>query len=186
MGEALDGLRSELRDLIVARHDFPIWTEWGVDDESLAMHSIGLTYLVTVGQRLGYVAVADYPVAHHEIRADAVWWRRESREPVAYFEFERHKDGNELRAKVRNLMKAWHLADQKPELLVLVFWAKRYFPVVASTISELWSDVDRGYADSDRRSFPPLPAGVLRIFECLHTNRGDKLVLKRFVEQVRS
>ena len=108
MADPAAGLRSELESRSIAERDFPIWTDWGVEDESLSIHSLGMSYLVRVGQVLGYVASCEYPVVGHDVRADAVWWDRETRAPVALFEFERYKDGSELTAKVRNLMRGWH------------------------------------------------------------------------------
>ncbi len=183
MADPAGGLRAELRDLTVAGRHFPLWTEWGVEDESTAVHSLGLSYLVTLGQELGYVAACEFPVAGHHVRADAVWWDRTSRAPVALFEFERHKDGSELVAKVRNLMRAWHATEQKPVILGLVFWAKRFYATRPGMVHGLWRELERGFSGPGGRQVPPVPAGLLYVFECLHTDAAPgHHTLRRFKE----
>jgi hypothetical protein len=183
MVDPLPGLRAELESLAVARQCFPIWTEWGIEDESHAVHSLGLSYFVTLGQKMGYVAACEYPVAGHHIRADGVWWDRNTREPAAIFEFERHKDGTELVAKVRNLMRAWHATSRKPRLLGLVFWAKRFYATSPTMVAGLWRELERGFLDEGRAEVAPVPTALLHVFECLHADMGDgRHTLMRFKE----
>jgi hypothetical protein len=181
MDNLADGLAAELDSLVVARRDFPIWTDWGVVDESHALHSLGLSYLVRVGQELGFVAVCEYPVAGHHVRADAVWWDRGTRDPVAVFEFERLKDGSELVAKVRNLMRAWHETGGKPSVLGLVFWRKHFYAGSPDRVRVLWREMERGFTDKDGVEVGPVPARLLAVYECLHSQVPDGgLALKRF------
>lgn len=186
MADLAAGLSAELESLQIAHQQFPLWTEWGVADESHAVHSLGLSYLVRVGQELGFVAACEYPVATHEVRADAVWWDRASRQPVAVFEFERFKDGSELVAKVRNLMRAWHTADRSPSLLGLVFWRKHFYSGGADAVAGLWRELERGFRDDVGGQVPPVPTRLLRVYECLHTTDGEgRHTLKRFKEWTR-
>lgn len=182
MADAAAGLRAELNRLAIAQRDFPIWTDWGVEDESHAVHSLGLSYLVRVGQDLGYVAASEYPVVGHHVRADAVWWDRVTRDPVALFEFERLKDGTELVSKVRNLMRAWHATRRKPSVLGLVFWQKTFFAGSPDRVAGLWRELERGYRDEGGATIDPVPASLLYIYECLHANASGGHVLKRFKE----
>jgi hypothetical protein len=183
MADAAAGLRAELDALLVARRDFPNWTDWGVADESHAVHSLGLSYLVRVGQELGYVAACEYPVAGHQVRADAVWWDRASRDPVAVFEFERSKDGTELIAKARNLMRAWHATGRKPVVLGLVFWQKAFFAGSPDRVAGLWREFERGFRDEGGATVGPVPTRLLHVFECLHSDvPGGGHSLKRFKE----
>ncbi len=183
MADPAAGLRAELEALAVARRDFPLWTDWGVADESHAVHSLGLSYLVRVGQELGYVAACEYPVAGHHVRADAVWWDRITRQSVAVFEFERFKDGSELVAKVRNLMRAWHAASRAPVLLSLVFWQKQFYAGGAEYVAGLWRELERGFRDEDGAEVGPVPARLLVVYECMHTRiAGGRHTLKRFKE----
>jgi hypothetical protein len=187
MADPVAGLRHELDSMTVARRDFPIWTDWGVADESHAVHSLGLSYLVRIGQELGYVCASEFPVAGHHVRADAVWWDRETRRPVAVFEFERLKDGSELVAKVRNLMRAWHATGRHPVVLGLVFWQKNFYAGDASRVADLWRELERGYRDSSGAIVDPVPASVLSVYECLHTQAGSgHHVLKRFKQWSRA
>lgn len=183
MADAATGLRAELKSLAIAERDFPIWTEWGVEDESHAVHSLGLSYLVRVGQELGYVAACEYPVVGHHIRADAVWWDRTTRDPAALFEFERLKDGSELVEKVHNLMRAWHATKRKPSLLGLVFWQKTLFAGSPNRVAGLWRELERGFRDEGGAIVDPVPQSLMLIYECLHVNApGGGHVLKRFKE----
>lgn len=177
------GLRAELDRLDVARRDFPIWTDWGVADESHAVHSLGLSYLVRVGQELGYVSACEFPVAGHHVRADTVWWDRSTRQPLAVFEFERLKDGSELVAKVRNLMRAWHATGGAPALLGLVFWQKNFYAGGSERVAGLWREMERGFRDEGGAEVGPVPTGLLSVYECLHTDMsGGRHILKRFKE----
>lgn len=170
----------------VARRHFPMWTEWGVVDESEAVHSLGLSHLVTTGQSLGFAACSDFPVDGPKIRADAVWWDTATRSPAAIFEFERLKDGTELRAKVRNLMRAWHAARSRP-LLGLVFWSKHFFASGGDGVRELWNDLARGFDDDRRILVPAVPVDRLLVFECHHLSLPDgRITLKGFTERGRT
>ncbi len=62
------------------------------------------------------------------VRADSVWWEKATRDPIALFKFERHKDGSELIDKVQNLLHAYHTLGDRPALLGLVFWTKNFYP----------------------------------------------------------
>jgi hypothetical protein len=183
MADPVAGLRSELDSRAIAASDFPIWTEWGVEDESFAIHSLGMSYLVRIGQVLGYVASCEFPVAGNDVRADAIWWDRITRDPVALFEFERHKDGSELVEKVRNLMRGWHASRQKPTLLGLVFWQKTFFAGSPDRVAGLWRELERGFVDEAGAVVSPVPPRLLCVYECLHTDTpGGKHTLKRFKE----
>ena len=186
MGDPIAGLRAELTTLEVARRLFPMWTTWGVEDESHTVHSVGLSYLTAIGQSLGYVAAAEYPVAGPSVRADCVWWDAASRRVVAVFEFERHKDGSELVDKTRNLMRAWHVADGTPPLLGLVLWTKNFFPLDVGATRGLWRELEQGFLDASRTRVGTVPVDRLKVFECLHLAgpRGAWL-LKGFQERVR-
>jgi hypothetical protein len=183
MADPAAGLRLELERLDVARAQFPLWTEWGVADESYAVHSLGLSYLARVGQELGYMASIEYPVAGHHVRADGVWWDRGTRRPVALFEFERFKDGSELVAKVRNLMRAWHATGRSAEVLGLVFWQKVFYAGSADRVAGLWREFERGFRDDGGAEIGPVPTRLLHVYECLHTDASTGgHTLKRFKE----
>lgn len=186
MVELLQGLRSEFSSLEIAREQFPMWTSWGLEDESVAVHSLGLTYLTTVGQRLGFTCCCEFPVAGHKVRADSVWWDRETRDVAAMFEFERYKGGDELRDKVRNLLLAYHRSKKTPLLLALVLWTKNFYPLEHTELHALWRIFERGFDAEDRSRIPAASPNLLRIFECTHhsTDSGT-FILKSITERSR-
>ena len=73
----LEVLRREFASLSLADEHFPIWRQWGVEDTSVAVHSLGLSYLLTIGQRAGFAACCEFPV-DPSVRADCVWWQKDS------------------------------------------------------------------------------------------------------------
>jgi hypothetical protein len=174
-------LHQEFTDLSLAKNHFPNWLEWGIEDEFQAIHSLGLSYLVTVGQSLGYVSCAEVPLAGGRVRADGVWWARDTRQPVALFEFERHKSGDELVSKTRNLMRAWHACQVHPNLLGLVFWTPNFYACPDSVLRPIWQDLSQGFLDDDRVRIPGVPADLLVVYECVHLPHGkNRLILKGF------
>ncbi len=186
MADVQAALRTELAALEIARTHFPMWTDWGVEDESVAVHSLGLSYLTTVGQHAGYACCCEYPVAGYKVRADSVWWDKETRAPTALFEFERHKGGTELVDKVRNLLRAYHSLDGKPSLLCLVFWTKNFYPLGDKGMRDLWQVFERGFTDQDRSWVPPAKPHLLRVYECLHESAGPgRHTLKEITERRR-
>jgi hypothetical protein len=172
MADPLEGLLAELRDLAIAREEFPMWSSWGVEDESSTVHSLGMTYLTMIGQRLGLASCCEYPVDGYRVRADSVWWDKGTHSPVALFEFERFKGGSELEKKAKNLLRAYHALDNRPKLLGLVFWTKAFYPLSHTGLRGLWSIFERGYLDDDRRPIAPAPLSLLRVFEVSHREAG--------------
>lgn len=105
-------------------------TDWGVEDFSHTIHSLGCNYLAAVGREAGFWAMSEYPVrvpssgVQHSVRPDIVWWERSSADAVVLGEFERaepHKPGK-LVDKARNLLQAHHALGERPRLLLLVGW----------------------------------------------------------------
>jgi hypothetical protein len=54
-------LVAELQNLQTAREILPIWTDWGVQDEGVSIHSLGVTFLTTLGYQTDHVAVNEIP-----------------------------------------------------------------------------------------------------------------------------
>lgn len=130
-------LRDEFRSLTVAREELPPLTDWGVEDFSETVHSLGIHYLALVGRRAGWIAVPEYPVRLSLpasqlvdgpvfVKPDVVWWNHESRKVDLVAEFERYELGlvkrQILQEKVRNLLLAHRDLGPTPRLLVLVLW----------------------------------------------------------------
>ena len=87
-------------------------TDWGVEDFSLTIHSLGCNYLSSLGREHGYWAMSEYPVRVSKpgvvssIRPDTVWWSRPDGNVILLGEFERYIPGQEqkLMEKARNLV----------------------------------------------------------------------------------
>ncbi len=112
---------------------FPMLCEWGVKDQDVMVHSLGVSAWNTLGHELGFMAVAECPappsmVAGDDIRSDSVWFDKTTRMPVVVIEFERY-DGT-TKAMQKMAEKAEHLleANQRwggaPQVLILASWSK--------------------------------------------------------------
>ncbi len=121
-----DALRQEFATLAFARDMFPMLTQWGVKDESVAVHSLGCNYLSALGRQLGHWAASEYPVrvGHKYVRPDVVWWSRPAGDVALIGEFERFEAGQQskLVEKARNLMEAYESLQRKPRAILLVAW----------------------------------------------------------------
>lgn len=154
----------------------PILTDWGVQDEGVCIHSLGVTFLTILGHRLGYVAVAEMPApkqgkyAHvgDDVRSDSVWFDRASRYPLLIAEFERYNgfvDKTKLEGKVNNLLLAQHRWNETAELLMLAYWTKGL--VSLPEHAELGQIIKRGFETQAKE----------RVFGCMK----GKLVFFQFV-----
>jgi hypothetical protein len=128
-------LQAAAAGLSFARHAFPLWTEHGLRDYQLTLHSVGVSYWVALGHHLGYCGVGELPAPPEgrygrvgdDVRCDATWFDRASGRPVLLAEFERY-DGSEdepkLLGKVENLLLAHHRWGQSADTLVLAYWTR--------------------------------------------------------------
>ena len=123
-------LKQEFESLQFARSQFPMLTDWGVEDFSVTIHSLGCNYLSALGRAFGLWAMSEYPVRMPEsdqpisIRPDVVWWKRSNAQVALLGEFERFESKQEakLTGKAKNLLKAYHQLEQQPEILLLMSW----------------------------------------------------------------
>jgi len=114
------------------RETFPILSEWGVMDEDVLMHSIGVSVWTQLGYHLGFMSVCEIPSpgvkgGQDEIRSDSVWFDKETRKPSAIIEFERF-NGSEahkqkLNSKVQNLLHVKNRWGVDRACLVLAYWS---------------------------------------------------------------
>jgi hypothetical protein len=102
----------------------------GVSTDSI--HAAVLSYLVLVGDALGYRAYVDAPhfdggdarllgVGHK--RPDSLWFEKGSEQTVLVAEFEQYRTASLLADKARNLVLMDAARRTPPRLLVLVSWA---------------------------------------------------------------
>ena len=129
--QAGQALRAEFGSLELARSAFPMLTDWGVEDFSHTIHSLGCNYLTAIGRDAGFWAMSEYPVRvpsaghHHSVRPDVAWWKRPSGEAIVLGEFERAEPRKpaKLIEKAKNLLQAHHALSERPRVLLLVGWA---------------------------------------------------------------
>ncbi|MCB1066191.1 MAG: hypothetical protein KDN20_25130 [Verrucomicrobiae bacterium] len=105
-----------------------MFTEWGVEDTSILVHSLGCNYLAALGRHLGFWAINEFPVkgkGGENIRPDAVWWNRSDKRVEFLAEFERFKPGKEgvLAQKAENLVHSYQSLDCSPPVVLLLGWA---------------------------------------------------------------
>lgn len=108
-------------------------SDWGVKDEDTLIHSLGCSYWMQLGHYLGFSGAVEIPAplqyairAKHDVRSDAVWFDKLSKQPKLVVEFERYagtkSDQDKLIGKVKNLLLAHRRWSLQPELLVLAYW----------------------------------------------------------------
>lgn len=160
----------------MAQELVPLWTKgWGVKDRGVLIHSLGVTYLTLLGNRLNYVSVTEVPSPYegkyacvgNEIRSDTVWFDPITQAPIAIAEFERYsgkEDNLKLENKVKNLLLAHYRWSVKAELLILAYWTKK---LTSPHGLQLQKIIDRGFVT---------PAG-----ENVAGSRTSKLFLFQFV-----
>ena len=123
-------LRDEFETLAFAKTDFPMLTNWGVDDFSVTIHSLGCNYLSALGRKAGCWAASEYPVrvspgaTGYSVRPDVAWWSRSTPVVALLGEFERFVPGQRnLVGKARNLLRAHRDLGERPRVLLLMAWA---------------------------------------------------------------
>jgi hypothetical protein len=171
---------------------FPMLVGSGVADVSLTVHSHFLTYLATVGQSMGFPAIAECPVVWDgtrlaklgDVRADSIWFSSESMDPKVAMEFERFEKGDEakLRGKVENLAIAG-LAAPSLELAVLIYWVR------SGSNPRSMDSVVANYRDGFRRRGVNVPASSvpLMIVKCvLRPGDDGRLVFGEFLRDMRN
>lgn len=172
------------------RH-FPMLLRGGIPDVGVTVHSHFLTFLATTGQSLGFAAVAECPVAWGQdgaqvgdVRADAVWFDRESLAPRIAFEFERFERGDEtkLRQKVENLALT-SLNSPSLALAVLVYWV--HSGAAPRSMESVLVPYGRGFRRWGHE-VPPAPAPLMLI-KCVMrpAPATDRLLFAEFLRDTR-
>jgi hypothetical protein len=119
-------LSREFATLGFARSEFPMLTDWGVIDESVAVHSLGFNYLAALGRHLGFWAATECPirVGKSFLRPDVVWWSKKDGRVSLIGEFERFESGQQAKLvdKARNLMLSYDALEHAPRAMLLVPW----------------------------------------------------------------
>jgi hypothetical protein len=162
IAQAAGILQREFASLIFARSEFPMLTDWGVEDFSETIHSLGMNYLASLGRQHGRWAVSEYPVPvlgepdTSHVRLDAVWWTRPAGQLELLAEFERYESGaakwSIVQEKARHLLLSHYHLPPGPRLLLLVLWALS--GRVPSRFDELRELARLGYRTSGNTRVP--------------------------------
>lgn len=125
-----DRILEEFATLSFAKDTFPMLTEWGVEDFSLTIHSLGCNYLSALGRNMGFWAISEHPVRVTTagitrcIRPDVAWWSKPEARVTLIGEFERFdpRQKQKLLGKARNLLQTHHEIGDQPRVLLLLAW----------------------------------------------------------------
>jgi hypothetical protein len=121
----------EFQTLAFAKEAFPMMIDWGTEDFSLTIHSLGCNYLSALGRHLGFWAMSEYPVriirkgTGEALRPDVVWWSKPQGHAMLIGEFERYDPSqpHKLLNKAQHLLHVHRELGQNPRVLLLMTWA---------------------------------------------------------------
>jgi hypothetical protein len=188
-------LAARILDVLVTggimAQQFPMLIRGGIADTGVTVHSHFLTFLATVGQSLGFSAIAECPIIWAErsklgdVVADSVWFDKETLTARVAIEFERFQHGDEpkLRQKVENLAIA-SLACKDLELSLLIYW------VLTGSAPRSMENVVDVYRTGFRRRGRDVPPAVspLMILKCVMRPEkgGHSLLFGEFLRDERN
>jgi hypothetical protein len=180
----MNKIEDAIQDLEIARQLLPIWTDWGILDEGVSIHSLGVSYLTHLGQYLGYVSIAEFPVSRQgdyanigdDIRPDSIWFDRQTQTPFLIAEFERYggiDDRAKLESKVANLLLAHHRLGETAQFLVLAYWT----PGLASLPNRdrFYQILQHGFETSSRQRVKGSQSANLLCIQFLHQKQSDQM-----------
>lgn len=178
----------ELQSRHLMENHFPMLTRFGIPDVSVTIHSHFLTYLTTLGQSLGFAAVAECPIpvssdsqwaSLGSVRPDSVWFTKEGIRPTVALEFERFETSDEgkLREKVENLAIAFYQSGELLQRTVLLYWVR------SGSMPRSLEPVLRAYREGFSRwgYDVPAPACPLTVLKCVLRRIEDRLVVSEFI-----
>lgn len=176
---------ADMSSLDFIDRNYPMFTNWGVRDEDVLVHSIGCSAWNMLGSDLGFMAVTECPapMTHGaDIRSDSTWFSRSQRTPDVLIEFERF-DGTDrgqtkLDEKLRNLLEASMRWGDAPSVLILSAWSKG---VVSAPKKDLFLQrCHQGFKSSVGALVPPIRnTAVLFSRFIFETASGGTLLLKQ-------
>lgn len=155
-------LEIEFEDFAVGYRHFPSLFQLGVADS--AVHSAGVSYLLSLGLESGIPAIAEYPVSIHAIEPwkqhgrvlpDSIWFHPKTHQPWIAFEFERFERGdeNKIRGKVENLILSYHLSQKTIELCVFIYWLRS--SLAPRSMAPIFNTISKGFQKQGYKVSPP-------------------------------
>ena len=175
----------EFNSLSFVAEAFPMLTDWGVEDFSLTIHSLGCNYLSALGRSLDFWAMSDYPVrllsnGTGSIRPDAVWWKKSDQNIILLGEFERFDPSNKNKVveKAKNLIQAHYEVGDRPRILVLMVWTMAGTDL--SFLESVRKIANEGFRSNNGNLVPGIgfpntfmvPAAVFGVSKRLHRLHG--------------
>jgi len=95
MNELSQKILGSVQQELFSEDSFPFLTQWGVKDEDVLIHSLGVSFWTVLGYQLGFTSICECPVppstANLGIRSDAVWFSKQEKTPLVFVEFERYQ-----------------------------------------------------------------------------------------------
>ena len=185
MSELKEQIQNRLTHSDFLQHTVPALTEWGVMDEDVMVHSIGVSAWNTLGHELGFQAIAECPAPAgigDDIRSDSSWFDKGTQKPVAFIEFERYDgsraDKDKLNNKLANLMEAAYRWSTPSPLMILIAWNKDI--VTAPDTESLNHTVINGLKNKRGQSIPGRhPRDFLFGRFMMSSQKDSTLVLQR-------
>lgn len=159
-----EAIKQTLKETDFLHRAFPAFQQWGVRDEDVMVHSLGVSAWNTLGYKLGFQAIVECPAPAaigDDIRSDSIWFDTSNKRPVVFIEFERY-DGTttskvKLHGKLFNLMEAAHRWQNPSALLVLIAWNKGI--VSAPDVEAMTRTMRQGFKNSKGVNIPGRASG---------------------------
>lgn len=176
-------LLQELADFNLVRSLLPLWTDWGVEDTGISIHSMGLSYLAHAGQELGFCTVTEIPAPRRghfqyitaDVRSDGAWFDRETQRVELLAEFERFAGKpRDLASKVENLLLAQHRWKNPQSILLMSYWTEGLVDLPEH--AALRSIVNQGYVTQFREEVAGSSASRLGFLQFIMQRGKDNLL----------
>lgn len=189
MNKLIQKIKQEMTMDGFLKTDYPAFVEWGVEDQDVMVHSLGVSCWNTLGYKLGYMPVAECPaplsgVPGDDIRSDSVWFDKKTKSPLVIIEFERYggktKGKQKLYEKTENLFEASERWGGMPYLLILASWSSGM--VSAPDHKTMVQKIRQGFKNR-KGAFIPGNTDARFLFSrfCFQPSQYNKLKLDRII-----
>jgi len=160
----------------------PMWTRWGVPSVGLSVHSLGVTFITAIGEKLGLASVAELPAPRpgstsleDDVRSDSVWFERAGRSVVLVAEFERYAGKEkDLAPKVESLLLAHRRWGHARAVLLLAYWTVGL--VSLPDHAQLRRVLRDGIDGTGRVRVPGSPSASVHFFQFVHQEGKDGML----------
>ncbi|MDO8609667.1 MAG: hypothetical protein Q7R95_03910 [bacterium] len=169
----------------------PFFFTTGIMDFDASIHSIFLSYLVILGNKLRYISIADYPIfdnvnakilnQERALRPDSVWFDYSNMNVAAIFEFERSNpyQPEKLRKKLLNLAICKKHIGNDDTITILMYWQLVGEDVDLKSLKSII-----GREINDNGFLIEIPKNII-IFKVLFKKHNNKLILVEMVKMTK-